>query len=410
MIQIVSRIKKNLKCVFLAFQSVDSATAENPTDPLLITITSNTQDEDEEEDEATVNLGDILTGHNYAYEEDAVLLPMHFRCAAHSLNLVASNDSRAALKPSNSEYARTYYRVFGILSKAWNKYNQSVQFGEQVQAKLGKAMVTPTSTRWNSTYDAVMRVLELYGQDRVAFNSVLGFAKLPSLNNSEVEFLEQWSSVMGYVAQALDLLQGDKSIYLGHLLPTIRTLTNYLEDAREDTTKCQPLIKALLEGISKRFDIYFTRREFLVATAYLPGFKVDGSHFTEEEQENAKRFLIEEVQEVGDSNNSQLSQEARTSSSGSQSAMASFFAKRPKKADSATQEVNRFLMDDSEAMESLLPYRRVKRVFLKYNCILPSSASSERLFSRAKLILRRTRQRLGDSNFEAQLLLSANKA
>ncbi|QQP52084.1 Uncharacterized protein FKW44_004100, partial [Caligus rogercresseyi] len=58
-----------------------------------------------------------------------------------------------------------------------------------------------------------------------------------------------------------------------------------------------------------------------------------------------------------------------------------FFAKRPKKTDSAKQEVDRFLTDESEAMESIIAYKRIKKIFIRYNVILPSSASSERLFS-----------------------------
>ncbi|QQP51916.1 Hypothetical protein FKW44_013412, partial [Caligus rogercresseyi] len=37
------------------------------------------------------------------------------------------------------------------------------------------------------------------------------------------------------------------------------------------------------------------------------------------------------------------------------------------------------------AMESIIAYKRIKKIFIPYNVILPS-ASSERLFSKSKLL------------------------
>ncbi len=327
-----------------------------------------------------------------------------FRCAAHTLNLVASADSKAALKPRTGEYARLHYKVFGILSKLWSKYNQSPKFSGLVREKMGKALMTPTATRWNSTYDSVKRVLELREKDRVAFNVILDAAKLPRLTDQELSFLDQWEKVMRNLAAALDHLQGDKAMYLGHLLPTITFLKSYINDGRRDAPLCKPLVNAILAGIDKRFGSYFERREMLVAAAYLPEFKVS---FLEEDQQGiAKNYFIEEVEALEDGQNCQVSQEsASVNEKGFYPAR-----KRPRKTNTARQEVELFLIDESEEMESINNYSRIKKVFIKYNVILPSSASSERLFSQAKLLLRSHRQRIADENFEKQLLLLANKA
>ena len=205
------------------------------------------------------------------------------------------------------------------------------------------------------------------------------------------------------MADALDLIQGDKGIFLGHLLPTIVYLRRYLQQEKTSVNKCQPLIDALLSGLSKRFDGYFERREMLLASVYLPEFKAAFLE-THAQRDHAKTLLIEEAEALEDQPSSQLSQDAQ------QEKGRSFFKKIPKVTDTAANEVGRFFLDPSEGLQSILAYPRVKKVFIKYNTILPSSASSERLFSRAKLVLRRTRQRIGDDSFESQLLLSANKA
>ncbi|CAK9300813.1 unnamed protein product [Gordionus sp. m RMFG-2023] len=50
----------------------------------------------------------------------------------------------------------------------------------------------------------------------------------------------------------------------------------------------------------------------------------------------------------------------------------------------------------------------IKSLFIKFNTALPSSASAERLFSMAKLILSDRRSRLGDDSTEMLLLLKCN--
>jgi hypothetical protein len=73
-----------------------------------------------------------------------------------------------------------------------------------------------------------------------------------------------------------------------------------------------------------------------------------------------------------------------------------------------TEELDRFLSDESAASESFLNFSILIRLFLRYNTALPSSASVERLFSVAGSIFKPTRLRLEDKNFEMVLFLKVN--
>ncbi|QQP55443.1 Uncharacterized protein FKW44_008625, partial [Caligus rogercresseyi] len=89
--------------------------------------------------------------------------------------------------------------------------------------------------------------------------------------------------------------------------------------------------------------------EMLVDSAYLPQFKV--TFRNEEIQQRAKRFILEETASFDDQLSSQLSQDVEQEC---------IFSKRRKKVDTAKQEVERYLADDSEGLDMILAYRRVK--------------------------------------------------
>lgn len=54
-------------------------------------------------------------------------------------------------------------------------------------------------------------------------------------------------------------------------------------------------------------------------------------------------------------------------------------------------------------------FPEIKKIFIEYNVCLPSSASVERVFSIAGLILAHNRMKLTDENFEKILFLKCNK-
>lgn len=69
-----------------------------------------------------------------------------------------------------------------------------------------------------------------------------------------------------------------------------------------------------------------------------------------------------------------------------------------------------FLEKDKQISLLLQPkYAKVKKLFIKYNTQLLSSASCERLFSLAKHVLTYSRTQLSDENFEVLVVLNSSR-
>lgn len=90
-------------------------------------------------------------------DEDHVILPPHMRCNCHLLNLIACADTN---KISNPTFKRLKRIVDSKLKSVWNKQSRSSLSSDFIKEKLGKLFVLPNQTRWNSYYDAIVRVNE----------------------------------------------------------------------------------------------------------------------------------------------------------------------------------------------------------------------------------------------------------
>jgi len=55
------------------------------------------------------------------------------------------------------------------------------------------------------------------------------------------------------LARALDILQGESGMYMGYLLPVLKTLQEKMEKFNKNGfTYCQSLITAIQRGLNKR--------------------------------------------------------------------------------------------------------------------------------------------------------------
>ena len=147
-------------------------------------------------------------------EDEDLLLSRHIRCASHTLSLVATTDARSALQ--HKSFASLNHCTMGRCSALWTKSGRP-KSAEIIHNVLGCSLKIPCVTRWNSLYDAIIKLLK----HKNILGKLMTELDLPVLKSSELEFLQEYVMILEPVATAIDRLQGDRSVFYGDLLPTL---------------------------------------------------------------------------------------------------------------------------------------------------------------------------------------------
>ncbi|KAK3924247.1 Putative AC9 transposase [Frankliniella fusca] len=225
-----------------------------------------------------------------------VSLPPHRRCACHLLNLVATVDLDKDLErpgPVKTAWAN-------VLSKCrafWSKQKRSTVAQDVVKTQLGRVLPVPNATRWNSTYDAMKEIVRNYdGDRRAAITAVCQTLKVDPLTVREVEFLQEYVKMMEPLAHTLDLLQEDKFVSAGYLLPAIHNLLARYR-SMDELRYCQPLVETLMKAIRTRFSDYLWDKDLVIAACLVPMFRLDWIRGTVEgpEKVHEARDWLEEA-------------------------------------------------------------------------------------------------------------------
>lgn len=92
-------------------------------------------------------------------EELHFFLPSHQRCAAHTLNLIATNevDKAASKGPSR----KVYLIAMGKCASIWNKAHRSSVAAEAVKDIANMRVSVPCITSWSSEYMAISKLIGL---------------------------------------------------------------------------------------------------------------------------------------------------------------------------------------------------------------------------------------------------------
>ncbi|KAL4097877.1 hypothetical protein QTP88_022580 [Uroleucon formosanum] len=349
-------------------------------------ITEILSKEDENEEVVrSVEIFDILD--NVIVENlDCLTLPPHQRCAAHTLNLIATVDILAA--ENEGAYKRISRRVFGKCQLLFNKQNQSSQSADQIKAILGRYLLTPNATRWNSFYDSINLLCEnIEKMDDVCAKLQVPFFTKPQ----DVDFINEYCKVMKPIARGLDILQGDKQISIGFLLPTISAI-NRAYDHIVNLKYCRPLVRALI--LVPKFKLNWAK----------PQEKIDI-------RQRLIDYLIENIGEedsVYTASQTSLVIEQHTESESEDDFLSFKVTATSGDNENIQMLVDNYLSNTSIKSPNDLPMQ-LKKAYFKFNTAIPSSAPVERLFSGGGHLMDKKRGKMADKNFEMTLLLKHNK-
>jgi hypothetical protein len=246
------------------------------------------------------DIGEILANPDETSTQ--LQLPLHTRCVAHSLNLIATKDAEEALK--SPPYSRLHHACMGKCQAMWNAVNRSSKAADKVaEICINKKLLVPGQTRWNARYDAICRIIEL--KDKLS--QIADALQLPKFARNEIDFLTEYKYVMEPLAVTLDQLQGDKDCYYGMMLPKLTQLRHKLQKMQSENSMllCGPLVSALLTGLAKRFEKFFALnvtepsvREAVLAAVSHPAYKM--KWVSPNERESVTQLLVSAATRIAD--------------------------------------------------------------------------------------------------------------
>uniref|UniRef100_A0A3Q2ECX1 HAT C-terminal dimerisation domain-containing protein n=1 Tax=Cyprinodon variegatus TaxID=28743 RepID=A0A3Q2ECX1_CYPVA len=231
------------------------------------------EEEVEEDDDGKLPFSDlhsILTeGDNEDAQQGLCVLPAHHRCAAQTLNLIASNVVHKWLV-SNPE-SRTVYRS-STGSALCTKASRSTVAFECLEEISERKLIVASVTRWNSFYDVYVRIMEMPLTD---INNLCIQIQIKCMKDREYQFLKECCSIMKPFCVALDILQGEKTCFYGTLQPTLEVLmakTLAMQNGLSQMIIGLP--KIIVGAIKIRFATTIDSKNALLAAVSLPKFKL----------------------------------------------------------------------------------------------------------------------------------------
>lgn len=363
------------------------------------------------------------------------VLPRHYRCASHTLNLIATTDINNAIN-KNVNLRSKHEKVIKKCSLLWNKANRP-KSAEIIQNVLGHTLSNPTVTRWNSFFNSINQILKAKSKLKLLFEKLE--IKEHTITDSEIQYLENYTKVLEPIAATLNYLQGQNNTFFGLLLPSICSLKVKLERMRDniDLGHSKIILEAAIGGL-KRFDYLFDMnneiaKQSIVAAVTHPKIKMKWINIFKEKNPIADASIIQKIvidasrtlraslrkEESDSSDPDKLMEEddffdfndIQNSSTTSVGSIGGNTAESSTSTNKIELEILKYLEDrstPSSINNTLTKYKMIRQLFQLYNTSLPSSAPVERLFSFATATDSPRRNRLSDNLFEKLILLKAN--
>ncbi|CAI6375146.1 unnamed protein product [Macrosiphum euphorbiae] len=360
-------------------------------------------------------------------EDEVYMLPKHHRCAAHTLNLIATNDIRKAISGAKNavsplwKYKQQSRTTFAKLTNLWNKQNRSSKIADLIKICFGVYLLTPTETRWNSTYDSVKFFLKNSKSKSGQLFRLCDDIDIVRFNKNDIEFLEEYTQMMEPLAIVLDLLQGEKNMFFGFLIPSITELIYKYEQLfiKNQLKICFPLVEVIIKSIEKRFEKILSDQFLTIAAISHPYFKTVWIKNQVKKDLAISDFKKTVLDMFNANRNESTTDKPVVDNSEDEAEDSSFFSWSNVTIDklqetstiSVENEVCLYLnRSPTKKLTSLNEFPNVKKVFIKHNTPLPSSGPIERVFSVSNAILTKRRGKMEDKTFEKAIFLKYNSS
>ncbi|KAL4120915.1 hypothetical protein QTP88_013522 [Uroleucon formosanum] len=353
----ISRVVTDNGSNFIKAFSVHTQTSETRNTGSRVENSNDDEDgEDDNDDEIDmIEIDEILA--NGLEQNPEYSLPPHHRCASHTLDLVATRDSEKAL--SDVIYKKQMRSSFAKMQGLWNKQSRTSVVADTIHDALNVYINVPNTTRWNSTYNAVKCLSDQLQKSEAKVQRVCDESGIPRFDKNDLAFMMDYCKIMEPLSRALDILQGDKYMAMGYLIPTISWLKRKLTELS-------------LAGKCKSF---MTKEiPIIISSVSHPKFKFKGmSPFEREEGMEFFKAEVEQLQSITGIVNDNVQPATEDDF---------LFDGDDVEVEQPNTEINRYLTTPfSGDLLILNTMPTIKNIFLKYNTALPSSASVERLFS-----------------------------
>lgn len=159
-----------------------------------------------------------------------------------------------------------HFKILKKCNKLW-KAAAMPKSAEAIEKILGHTLSRPGATRWNSLYDSLKQILSIKDKTSELMRA-LTYKEI--LNENEFLYISEFLDCCQPFAQAIDIVQGEESVYYGTLLPCLLALRRKLQLLdKKEWVFCKVIVKSLLESL---FSSFLLKKAVTAALSY-PKFK-----------------------------------------------------------------------------------------------------------------------------------------
>ncbi|XP_066904781.1 uncharacterized protein [Halyomorpha halys] len=363
-----------------------------------------TSDDDSEEESDDELKNDIKISSTSSVINDLSFFLMNvFRCCIDELNLCVTNDLAKVIKECET-LNKVHNQVITKCNALW-QVESCPEAADAIQNIFGNSLLKPQEGSWNSLYDSLKNILtnkDKYKQLYDALNLE------NTLTECDFKYIEEFLICTRPFTEAIGILQSKKHSYHGVVLPVLFALRPKLERlCNNNWVYCKSIPQCFLASVNRRFEHFYnlTTEESLnasVASVTHPEFKT--RWFCQVNFEKQKKVLQRLKEMVTAEIN--LAQDSLQTSCNEPSDSDFFdFEESTTAEQSSGLKIAQYLSDPNRKIEMLHKHPEIKRIFIKYNTSLSSSASVQGLCSFSTMQHLTKSHNLENKHFETRILL-----